>query len=401
MDGPIDIMNILQSSGRSRSIDDFPILQHYLSDVGSYPVIKSYSDCTLDQTRLMLEPDFKDCDKIFYREDINVKDDISTIGYAFVKIANGYFMEISSMYHPIEDYDIHEQLNSTDSNLTLVSQVVLLCPQQESNLYSKELEDRILVIFKKHRLKKNVTTPSIGMICQEEGDFYIKNFFINKNYSIVEGDLHYGKGFMNFHQSLLERFKGDTKGLVLFHGDPGTGKTYYIRCLMKELLLLDKYIIYLPPNMMDFMVSPEMISFISRVIIDKSDDNKSCIILIEDAEPLITSRKNGNRSDGITNLLNITDGLLNDMLNVQVIATFNTDLRNIDEALLRPERLIARKQFKKLSKTDTKRLLNYLHIEKEDAEEMTLAQIYSQHKHNEILVHEYSEASKIGFSNKT
>jgi len=84
------------------------------------------------------------------------------------------------------------------------------------------------------------------------------------------------------------------------------------------------------------------------------------------------------------------------MLSVQVIATFNTDLSNIDEALLRPERLIARKEFKKLSLEDSKKLGSLLGLEVDKG--CTLAEIYSRNHSSEILVHEYdSEKKKIGF----
>jgi hypothetical protein len=117
---------------------------------------------------------------------------------------------------------------------------------------------------------------------------------------------------------------------------------------------------------------------------------------LEDAEPLLVSRKVDGRSNGITNLLNVTDGLLNDMLSIQVIATFNTDLGNIDEALLRPERLIARKEFKKLAVEDAKTLGDKLGVE--ISKSSTLAEIYSKNHANEILVHEYeSDRKKMGF----
>lgn len=397
-----DMLNILQTSGRSRGLEDFPVLEIFRNDAECHPFIKTYTDSPLNHVDLMKELENFNPTVIFLKEEIDCKSDDSKVTYSFVRLQKGYFLEISSNLHVLDDYDevIHDYLRtlSNSDNYAYVSYVTLLCPPNNSSLYNKNLEDKIYSIVKKNRLKRNTTTPSIGMICQEDGDFYIKDFYIKTEYKIIEGDLHYGKGFMNFHEQLLNRFKEDKKGLVLFHGEPGTGKTYYIRTLMKELISIDKFIIYLPPNMMDFMVSPEMISYISQVVMDKYEDGKSCIILLEDAEPLIASRKSGNRSDGITNLLNMTDGLLNDMLNVQVIATFNTDLKNIDDALLRPERLIARKEFKKLTKEDAKILAEFLKIEKDIDQPCTLAQLYSQHKQKEILVHEYNEGSgKIGF----
>ena len=397
-----DVLNSLRSSGKSRGVEDFPVLQVYLDSAGFHPFIKGYGESPMHYPDLMASLEqFSEhgynLEKIFQKEEIDYKSNVPLVAYSFMKLAPGYFIEIFS------GVKIHEHLtrNSSSSSLAVVSFITLLCPPDKSSLYNSGLEDTVLNIVKTNRLKLNSTVPAVGMICQEDGEFYLKDFYIKTDYKLIEGDLHYGSGFMNFHAQLMSRFSHGSKGLVLFHGTPGTGKTYYIRCLMRELTALDKFVIYLPPNMMDYMVSPEMISYISGLVMDKNvHDNKSCIILIEDAEPLIESRKvNGGRSAGITNLLNMTDGLLNDMLNVQVIATFNTDLRNIDEALLRPERLIARKEFKALTEDDTKKLVSYLKLDKEITGPHTLADIYSKRKDNEVLIHEYEAENPetIGF----
>jgi len=187
---------------------------------------------------------------------------------------------------------------------------------------------------------------------------------------------------------------------VLLHGDPGTGKTYYIRNLLKDLIAMGKQVIYFPPNMVGHLVSPEIMTFLSSTVMDMAEEGKSCVLLLEDAEPLLASRAEG-RSDGITNLLNITDGLLNDMLSIQVIATFNTEMKNIDTALLRPERLIARKEFKKLKKEDAQKLANSLNLDIKCEKDMTLAEIYSERQQKDILIHEYDAPVRrqIGFSN--
>ena len=48
----------------------------------------------------------------------------------------------------------------------------------------------------------------------------------------------------------------DAKGLVLLHGLPGTGKTSYIRYLIRQL---DKEVIFIPPNMAYALTNPDFI----------------------------------------------------------------------------------------------------------------------------------------------
>jgi glucose-1-phosphate thymidylyltransferase short form len=77
-------------------------------------------------------------------------------------------------------------------------------------------------------------------------------------------------------------------------------------------------------------------------------NNKNSVFVIEDAEELITSREEV-RNSNLSMLLNLTDGLLGESLGIQIIATFNTDVKNIDKALLRKGRLSQIYAFKALS----------------------------------------------------
>lgn len=397
-----DVADVMRSSGRSRPVGDFPVLETYLQDAGSRPNMKNYGEIYLNHAEFMKE--FKDLIKQTYFSKETIEEDTyeSVVEYGVYGLGKGYIAEVSVGYQTIDNFSVSIQSLlreiSKKDNVAATSNLMLYLPNQESSLYNPEIEKSVLEIVKKYKLEKNTTTPCIGMICYEDNEFYVKNFYIKKDYTIKDGDLHYGAGFTAFHEKLVERFKSDPKGLVLLHGLPGTGKTYYIRSLIKDLIGIGKYVIYLSPGMIEQMVDPSMINFISSLVMEKAEDGKSCVLLLEDAEPLLVSRSTENRSGGITNLLNVTDGLLNDMLSIQVIATFNTELSNIDDALLRPERLIARKEFKALKKEDAQLLADTLGIDKQITKASTLAEIYSQSNHNETLIHEYqSETRKIGF----
>lgn len=174
--------------------------------------------------------------------------------------------------------------------------------------------------------------------------------------------------------------------------------TTYIRYLIKQIMKnsKDNNILYFPPTMVDFITEPSFINFVSDWV---SENIKGkTFLLIEDAEPLLESRNQG-RNLGITNLLNLTDGILNDIFNIQIIATFNTRLQNLDQALLRPERLLARKEFKELSIEHSKELAAHLEIDESLInKKMSLAEIYSLKKESEPLTHNIGDSLKIGFS---
>ena len=400
-----ETLNILRSSGESRSTEDFPILEAYLNDAGNFPFVKSYDDLSVDHISMVRFLEEMKAEPIFMKEIAAASETDTkltmTVEKAVYRVQKGYFLQLSAGYHDSNSYepeDLQNLENSPKEHLVMISSVILLCPPRNSPIYSVELEQQLQELIQKNVLRSNTSKPCIGMICKEN-NFYIKDFYITKNYTLNNIDLHYGKGFQDFHNELLSRLKSDPKGLVLFHGHPGTGKTYYIRNLIKDLIKIGKHVIYFPPNMVGHLVSPEIMTFLSQVVLETAESGKSCVLLLEDAEPLLVSRNGNGRSDGITNLLNLTDGLLNDMLSMQVIATFNTDLDNIDEALLRPERMIARKEFKKLSPEDANKLAKSIGLDKTYDTSISLAEIYSQRKAREILVHEYTDQSKrkIGF----
>ena len=203
--------------------------------------------------------------------------------------------------------------------------------------------------------------------------------------------MNYGYGFSGFHNDLMQRFKNETKGLVLFHGIPGTGKTYYIRHLLREMAIAKKIVIYMPPNMVDYLTDPSFISFLARTVKKYNSNNQFCVLLIEDAEPLLAQRQSESRIQGVTNLLNMTDGLLNDMLKLQMICTFNVELSKLDAALLRPGRLIARKEFKPLTVLDANRLAQKLGIKMEIKKPTTLSQIYAMLEGKSTIIHNPNE----------
>jgi hypothetical protein len=90
-------------------------------------------------------------------------------------------------------------------------------------------------------------------------------------------------------------------------------------------------------------------------------------------------RKVSNDSS-VSNLLNVSDGLLADFLRVQLICTFNHPLSMVDDALMRKGRLIAKYEFGKLSVARGQQLSKHLGFETIINRPMTIAEIANQHE---------------------
>jgi ATP-dependent 26S proteasome regulatory subunit len=176
-------------------------------------------------------------------------------------------------------------------------------------------------------------------------------------------------------------------GLVLFHGIPGTGKSTYIKYLIYQV---KKEVIFLPPRIAAGMDSPDFTQFLVQ--------HPNTIFVIEDAEELIMNQQ-GNRNSGMSMLLNLSDGLLGEGLGIQFIATFNTNVENIDPALLRKGRLNNLYEFKALETEKAKALAAKVSkIELSISIPMTLAELYNSDSDEQTY---HKKRNPIGFLTET
>lgn len=305
----------------------------------------------------------------------------------------GYLLHAAGISgHDADEFDVPENIKDNTryyhDERVWTSQFQLLRPSDASGKRDAYFEEELQEYISLCSMSKKPDKPVINMIEVRGNSFAMVEHAADDDFEIKDLDVNYGYGFAKFHDELMQRFNTSTKGLVLFHGEPGTGKTYYIRHLLRKMISRKKVVIYMPPNMVDHLVEPGFMTFLTGEIKDWANDGFFSVLLIEDAEPLLAKRQEGVRIQGVTNLLNMSDGLLNDMLNLQIICTFNVDLKKLDSALLRPGRLIARKEFKKLSELDANLLAQRLGIKHHFKKPATLGEVYALLKNKNTLIHD-------------
>jgi hypothetical protein len=249
------------------------------------------------------------------------------------------------------------------------------------DLEKGELETQLdfpkLKTFERTKKKCNIqlVKSEMGHLDTEEYDLYVPP---------MELTLNYGESFNRVHETIVKKLnENNGKGIILLHGDPGTGKTSYIKYLTS--LIKEKDILFIPPSMAEMLSEPSIIPFLM--------DHKNSILIIEDAERVISDREGNGSPAGVSNILNLTDGILGDCLSIQIVATFNMKREKIDQALLRKGRLIAEHKFEKLSVDETNKLLKHLEKDHEVSESMSLADIYNI----DVELIKTTNKSKIGF----
>lgn len=338
-------------------------------------------------------------------------DDIDFLAYKFQKI-NGFFPNVFKF----EDFDVHTFIKKLFDNYSIPDNAYMKIISQSERgscistfgiRFAKDLflyvTDSNYGIFYynpvyeiKHTsllydilgLIKNFKNPKvvknkIYIVYKSVHGFEKMGFDVNK----INVDLNenYNDDFSEVSKKIIEGLNSkDKTNLVILSGIPGTGKSSYIRYLTTKL---KKNIIFISPDMVDSITDPAFIPFLMK--------NNDSVLIIEDAEPALEKRNHGGRSSAVSNVLNLTDGLLSDCLKISIVATFNTGLKNLDDALLRKGRLLMNYSFNKLNIEKSANLLKKLgHTNVIVNEPMTLADIYFYDSNNNSL--DYS-LTKVGF----
>lgn len=265
--------------------------------------------------------------------------------------------------------------------------VKIVLNKDSTDLYASSLQlenlDKFLEYIKRFVFLKQEN--HIGIINNtSSGNLNLQTVKIDK----VELDLelNYGPNFEPVHQSILKKLNDKKTGLFLLHSTPGNGKSFYIKYLSQ--VVKNRLFVYIPTSMTDAIVQPNLISLLLKY--------PNSVLIIEDAEQAIMSRdENIGNASLVSNILNISDGILGSILSVALILTFNTNRTSIDPALLRKGRLQVEWEFKELPEENAKKLAIKLGKNPDKITGPTkLCDIYNM---DDCNFHMEKETVKIGF----
>lgn len=247
---------------------------------------------------------------------------------------------------------------------------------EESVESAKDIYNSCLDLFNRYRtIKPNKDEYSIHILSMDGGGIHEKTLNIFANEKLLSDDFFY-----NYNEDLpineiSDFIKMDRGGLCILNGDPGCGKS----TLIKKLVIsnLDKCFVLVPQEIL--RLNQEV--FKNWLLRNCSSRR---IFVIEDCEQLLISRdENQFNSSVISNILNYSSGILSDYTNSKFIFTFNTDIENIDKAILRKGRLRIKYEIKKLKGENLKKIsekIGYELTEKDIVEGISLADLYYNHE---------------------
>lgn len=252
-------------------------------------------------------------------------------------------------------------------------------------IYSPDKKDVVLDIYKRYSdycleiLKsgeeKERTYSITTVIVGAKGEYVGVPMTISPVVSLSSDDFldNYNDNFPE--EKIKEFLEIDRGGVVIFNGQPGCGKSTYIKSLVfrypkTNFIVIPQYLLRNQEAFRKYLFATTPFDKTSRRI-----------FVIEDCEKILLQREfnDPGSSSVIGDILNYTDGIFGDLTRTKFIFTFNTDLKNIDKALLRPGRLFLRYEFSPLTGKNLEKIAEktgYKVSEKEKISGVPLSDLY-------------------------
>jgi hypothetical protein len=204
--------------------------------------------------------------------------------------------------------------------------------------------------------------------------------------------LHYGEDFVGWAGSFMAGL--DQPGISILRGETGTGKTSFIRHAMCSLAATHRFY-FVPVDNFHLLSSGSLTEFWN---VEQRDHPAAAkVLVLEDAETLLADREHNARNP-VSNLLNLTDGLMTQYIRLHLIATLNCKQEELDKALLRPGRLRFFKEFGRIPYNRAARIAEEHGLKLPAKSDFTLAEVFASERFASDTAGVVKAQGPVGFS---
>lgn len=173
-------------------------------------------------------------------------------------------------------------------------------------------------------------------------------------------------------------------GLLLWHGQPGTGKSYALRALAREWRdWCDTHVISDADAFLGGHTS-YLLEALMRTHRSDRDNRRWRLIVLEDAGELLAADARAVAGQALSRLLNVTDGLLGSGLRALVLVTTNEPLQRLHPAVVRPGRTWAEVEFPPLPAADANAWLEAHDSDARVERDVLLAELFALTRGGEL-----------------
>jgi SpoVK/Ycf46/Vps4 family AAA+-type ATPase len=196
-------------------------------------------------------------------------------------------------------------------------------------------------------------------------------------------------------ERLTTSFAPDSEGrLLLWHGQPGCGKTWALRALASE---------WRDWCTLRYVTDPEVLlnepAYLMHLLhmrpSGQATEGAWRLIVLEDTGELLSADAKQRTGQGLSRLLNVVDGLLGESSKSLFLITTNEDLRTIHPAIARPGRCARLLEFHSLSAEEANAWLEAHGCEARVAVPATVAELFALHEGRDMTA---ARRQPVGFS---